>query len=94
MQIVFKTSYDQDIDLLTKTGEYLRVSFVILMMLAAPLYLDVYYLGELGLLLVYVIAGIGLMILTGLVQLKSGWRNSSTRSFFAACDVSQPLCQK
>lgn len=65
MQIVFKTSYDQDINLLTKTGEYLRVSFVILMMLAAPLYLDVYYLGELGLLLVYVIAGIGLMILTG-----------------------------
>ena len=65
MQTVFKTSYDQDINLLTKTGEYIRVSIVILMMLAAPLFLDVYYLGELGLLLVYVIAGIGLMILTG-----------------------------
>ena len=34
-------------------------------MLAAPLFLDVYYLSELGLLLVYVIAGVGLMILTG-----------------------------
>jgi branched-chain amino acid transport system permease protein len=65
MQTVFKTSYDQDINLLTKTGEYIRVSIVILMMLAAPLFVDVYYLGELGLLLVYVIAGIGLMILTG-----------------------------
>jgi len=65
VQIIFKTSYDQDIDLLHKTGEYIRVSAVIALMLAAPLFLDVYYLSELGLLLVYAIAGIGLMILTG-----------------------------
>jgi branched-chain amino acid transport system permease protein len=65
MQIVFKTSYDQDINILKKTGEYIRVTAVILFMLAAPLLLDVYYLSELGLLLVYVIAGVGLMILTG-----------------------------
>jgi branched-chain amino acid transport system permease protein len=65
MQIVFKTSYDQDINLLQKRGEYLRVGLVIASMLAAPLVLDVYYLGEMSLLLVYVIAGIGLMILTG-----------------------------
>lgn len=65
MQIVFKTSYDQDINLLSKTGEYVRVTFVILLMLAAPLFLDAYYLSELGLLFVYAIAGIGLMILTG-----------------------------
>jgi branched-chain amino acid transport system permease protein len=72
MQTVFKTSYDQDINLLTKTGEYIRVSIVILMMLAAPLFVDVYYLGELGLLLVYVIAGIGLMILTGFTGMTAG----------------------
>ena len=65
MQVIFKTSYDQDINLLSKTGEYIRVSLVIVLMLAAPLFLDVYYLSELGLLLVYVIAGVGLMILTG-----------------------------
>ena len=65
MQIVFKTSYDQDINLLSKRGEYIRVTTVILLLLAAPLFLDVYYLSELGLLLVYVIAGVGLMILTG-----------------------------
>lgn len=65
MQVVFKTSYDQDINILSKTGEYIRVIAVILMMLAAPLFLDVYYLFELGLLLVYVIAGVGLMILIG-----------------------------
>jgi len=65
MQIVFKTAYDQDINLLSKTGEYIRVGLVILLMLIAPLFLDAYYLSELGLLLVYVIAGVGLMILTG-----------------------------
>ena len=65
MQVVFKTSYDQDIDILKKRGEYLRVSIVIAAMIAAPLLLDVYYLSELGLLLVYVVAGVGLMILTG-----------------------------
>ena len=65
MQILFKTSYDQDINLVSRTGEYIRVTVVILLSLAAPLILDDYNLGELGLLLVYVIAGIGLMILTG-----------------------------
>jgi branched-chain amino acid transport system permease protein len=65
MQIVFKTSYDQDINLLSKRGEYIRVTMVVLLMLVAPLFLDVYYLSELGLLLVYVIAGVGLMLLTG-----------------------------
>lgn len=65
MQIVFKTTYDQDINLLSKTGEYIRVGLVVLLMLTAPLFLDAYYLSELGLLLVYVIAGVGLMILTG-----------------------------
>ena len=65
MQVIFKTSYDQDINLLSKTGEYIRISLVIALMMAAPLFLDVYYLSELGLLLVYVIAGVGLMILTG-----------------------------
>jgi branched-chain amino acid transport system permease protein len=65
MQVIFKTSYDQDINLLSTTGEYIRVGTLIAMLLVAPLVLDVYYLSELGLLLVYVIAGIGLMILTG-----------------------------
>jgi len=65
MQIIFKTSYDQDINMLSKRGEYIRVTLLVLLMLAAPLFLDVYYLSELGLLLVYAIAGIGLMISTG-----------------------------
>ena len=65
MQVLFKTRYEDDIRFLAKTGEKVRVGIVIAFLLAAPLFLGTYYLGELGLLLVYAIAGIGLMILTG-----------------------------
>jgi branched-chain amino acid transport system permease protein len=65
MQFLFKTHYNDDIRFLAKTGEKIRVGLVIALMLAAPFVLQDYYLAELGLLLVYVIAGVGLMILTG-----------------------------
>lgn len=65
MQILFKTRYEDDLKFLAKTGEKIRVGLVVALLLAAPLFLSTYYLGELGFLLVYAIAGIGLMILTG-----------------------------
>jgi len=65
MQYLFKTDYNDDIRFLAKTGEKIRVGIVILLLLLAPLALQDYYLAELGLMLVYVIAGVGLMILTG-----------------------------
>ncbi len=65
MQFLFKTAYDDDIRFLPKTGEKIRVAIVIAFLLLAPLFLQDYYLAELGLLLVYAIAGVGLMILTG-----------------------------
>ena len=65
MQILFKTQYNDDIRFLAKTGEKIRVGLVIALLAAAPLMLQDYYLAELGLLLVYVIAAVGLMILTG-----------------------------
>jgi len=65
MQFLFKTAYNDDIRFLAKTGEKIRVAIVVAMLIAAPLLLQPYYLAELGLLLVYAIAGIGLMILTG-----------------------------
>ncbi|MDJ0655063.1 MAG: branched-chain amino acid ABC transporter permease [Xanthomonadales bacterium] len=65
MQILFKTRYEDDIRFLAKTGEKVRVGLVIAFLLLAPAFLQNYYLAELGLLLVYAIAGIGLMILTG-----------------------------
>lgn len=65
MQFLFKTHYNDDIRFLARTGEKIRVGLVIAMLIVAPLLLQDYYLAELGLLLVYVIAGVGLMILTG-----------------------------
>ena len=65
MQFLFKTTYNDDIRHLPKTGEKIRVAIVIALLVIAPLILQPYYLAELGLLLVYAIAGIGLMVLTG-----------------------------
>ena len=66
MQYLFKTRYNDDIKFLAKTGEKIRVvAIVVLCLIAAPLLLQDYYLAELGLMLVYAIAGVGLMILTG-----------------------------
>ena len=65
MQFLFKTDYNDDIRFLAKTGEKVRVAIVVIFLLVAPFILQDYYLAELGLLLVYAIAGIGLMLLTG-----------------------------
>lgn len=65
MQILFKTHYDQDIDFMVDRGERVRILFAIACALAAPLVLSAFYLGELSSFLVYVLAGLGLMVLTG-----------------------------
>jgi branched-chain amino acid transport system permease protein len=65
MQFLFKTTYNDDIRFFARTGEKIRVALVMAFLIAAPLLLQDYYLAELGLLLVYAIAGVGLMILTG-----------------------------
>lgn len=65
MQVLFKTSYDQDISHLPYSGEKIRVGLAGLAALLAPLVLSPYLLGELGLLMVYAIAGLGLCLLTG-----------------------------
>lgn len=65
MRVLFKTSYDQDIDHLPHVGEKVRVALAAGLAVTAPLYLSPYLLSELGLLMVYAIAGLGLMALTG-----------------------------
>ncbi|SLN46676.1 branched-chain amino acid ABC transporter permease [Oceanibacterium hippocampi] len=65
MQILFKTSYDQDIDHLPHRAELLRVGLALALAIAAPLLVGSYILSQLGLLMVYAIAGVGLMMLTG-----------------------------
>ncbi|WP_339951427.1 branched-chain amino acid ABC transporter permease [uncultured Albimonas sp.] len=65
MQILFKTHYDQDIDHLAIRGERLRILGALALALAAPLLIDSYFVGELSIFLVYILAGLGLMVLIG-----------------------------
>ncbi|WP_299983367.1 branched-chain amino acid ABC transporter permease [uncultured Ruegeria sp.] len=65
MRIVFKTNYMQDIRP-WKDGYQLGLYLILLAVAAAaPWWLDDFYLGELTNVLIWAIAGLGLMILTG-----------------------------
>ncbi|APH70691.1 branched-chain amino acid ABC transporter permease [Aquibium oceanicum] len=65
MRVLFKTSYDQDIDHLVDPGERFRVGLVIAVALAAPMFVSAYFLSELSIFICYALAGIGLMVLLG-----------------------------
>lgn len=65
MHVLFKTSYDQDIDHLADPGGRFRVISLIILALAAPILMDSYYLNELSMFLVYALAGLGLMVVIG-----------------------------
>ena len=80
--------------ILAKTGEKVRVAISCLpgLLLAAPLMLQDYYLAELGLMLVYAIAGIGLMILTGHTgQVSFG--HAGLPRYRRLYDHSSPVCR-
>lgn len=65
MRFHFKTGYDHDIDLFpdwTKRGLYLAL---LAAMVALPWVLDSFYLGEVTNVLIWAVAGLGLMLLTG-----------------------------
>ncbi|MCE8511467.1 branched-chain amino acid ABC transporter permease [Ruegeria pomeroyi] len=65
MRIVFKTDYMQDIRP-WKDGYQLSLYMILLaIVIAAPWLLDTFYLGELTNVLIWAIAGMGLMVLTG-----------------------------
>ncbi|WP_428248348.1 branched-chain amino acid ABC transporter permease [Ferrovibrio sp.] len=65
MRVLFKTTYNQDIDHLADPAERIRVGLVILVALALPLFVSSYFLTELAMFICYAIAGIGLMVLLG-----------------------------
>lgn len=65
MRIVFKTNYSQDIRP-WKDGYQLSLYLILLaIVVAAPFIVDDFYLGELNNVLIWAIAGLGLMLLTG-----------------------------
>ncbi len=65
MRIVFKTDYMQDIRPWKDTYQLVLYLILLAVVLAAPFVMDAFYLGELTNVLVWALAGLGLMILTG-----------------------------
>jgi branched-chain amino acid transport system permease protein len=64
MRYIFKTSYEQDIRLAKHGGQVFWYTLLLLALLAAP-WLPAYWLEQLTFVLIYGIAGLGLMLLAG-----------------------------
>ncbi|MCL4184245.1 MAG: branched-chain amino acid ABC transporter permease [Burkholderiaceae bacterium] len=71
MRFVFKTTYDQDIDLATHGGHRFWYSALVLALIAGPWLLPDYWLAQLTFVLIYGIVGLGLMLLSGFTGLFS-----------------------
>ena len=65
MRFIFKTDYAQDIKLAKHGGQVFWYSTLMLLMFAAPWLFAEYWLAQLTLVLIYSIAGLGLMLLAG-----------------------------
>ena len=71
MRYVFKTSHDQDIDLLRHPSDWWWYAALSVILLALPAVIPSYYVGELAFIFVLAIASVGLMLLTGFTGLVS-----------------------
>ncbi len=71
MRPAFARGYDRDIDLFKRRGQRIAYAMLGIAAVAAPLALDVFWLGEATYVLILCIAGIGLMILSGYTGLVS-----------------------
>jgi branched-chain amino acid transport system permease protein len=71
VRFIRKTHYVQDVDLIKHPGQRFWYGLLAIVLVLAPLGLDRFYLGELSLVFIYAIAGIGLMLLVGYTGLVS-----------------------
>jgi branched-chain amino acid transport system permease protein len=71
MRFIFKTDYGQDINLAKHGGHIFWYSALMLALLAAPWLVAEYWLAQLTFVLIYAIAGLGLMLLAGFTGLFS-----------------------
>ena len=71
MRFIFKTDYAQDIRLVQHGGQRFWYGLLLALMLAAPLWAGDYGLSQLSFVLIYAIAGLGLMVLSGYTGLAS-----------------------
>ncbi|MDG1127600.1 branched-chain amino acid ABC transporter permease [Seohaeicola saemankumensis] len=65
MRFHFKTDYDQDIRLFEDGWTFSLYAALLVLALALPLMIDPFFLGEATNVLIWAIAGLGLMLLTG-----------------------------
>jgi branched-chain amino acid transport system permease protein len=71
MRYLFRTQYRQDIALWRHNGDRLWYGLLMILTLIAPLVLGEFYIGELGAVYIFAIAGVGLMLLVGYTGLIS-----------------------
>jgi len=71
MRFVFKTSYDQDINLAKHGGHRFWYSALMVALVLAPWIVPEYWLSQLTFILIYGIVGLGLMLLAGFTGLFS-----------------------
>ncbi len=71
MRFIFKTDYAQDINLAKHGGHVFWYSMLMLLLVAAPWLFAEYWLAQLTFVLIYSVAGLGLMLLAGFTGLFS-----------------------
>ena len=71
MRFIFKTDYAQDIRLAKHGGHVFWYSALMLLLVVAPWLLAEYWLAQLTFVMIYAIAGLGLMLLAGFTGLFS-----------------------
>jgi branched-chain amino acid transport system permease protein len=71
MRFIFKTDYAQDVNLAKHGGHLFWYSALLLALLAAPWVLAEYWVAQLTFVMIYAIAGLGLMLLAGFTGLFS-----------------------
>ena len=65
MRVLFKTDYNQDIKFAKHGGYVFWYGLLLAAVLVAPFALDTYWINELTRVLIYALAGLGLMVVTG-----------------------------
>lgn len=71
MRFIFKTDYGQDLKLAKHPGHVFWYGALMLVLLAAPWLIAEYWLAQLTFVMIYAIAGLGLMLLAGFTGLFS-----------------------
>ncbi len=71
MRYLFRTDYRQDLRIWRHSGDIFWYGLLLLIMLVIPLVMGEFYVGELGGVFIFAIAGVGLMLLVGYTGLIS-----------------------